>query len=520
MWETAENINKTVEAGKAYYNTLKLGCYYFNNWVSPESWSTIKYFGKENLEPILGFYRDGSPEVQEWHIRQAKQHGISFWVFDWYYDVASRTVPAGDAALDIGFLNAQSCSGMEFAIMWCNEEPDVSGWSEESLLDMTKIICERYLSKSNYLKTPDGRNYFEITRPDRLIDRFGLEKTNEILKKMNDAASGYGGFYYVAIKYPTDADAAELKAAGFDALTLYSYNNDGAPEGAESAPYDLILPAVEPIIRHGSESGILPLIPCVSPNWDSRPWAGLGGRGSWRTGSTPELFGEMCSSLAGYADPELNMMLVGTWNEFGEGSHIEPTVAKGCRYLDAMQKALFPESYTEHDVMMPCEDEKQRFDFPDIPPVIPEKEADGNLVINPVFERGYGWELFSSGDMEYSPDCISGSRSLMIASGTAGVKSKYLIGISRDDVLEIRARVKGRAHLRCALFDTEGDWQRRYCSFGKESYCDTDTWTFISGKIRGADIDAAYVDVEIVSDGNGDVLVDMVEARIQEECVK
>lgn len=34
-------------------------------------------------------------------------------------------------------------------------------------------------------------------------------------------------------------------------------------------------------------------------------------------------------ALQKYTDPGLNMMLIGTWNEFGEGSHIEPTVAKG-----------------------------------------------------------------------------------------------------------------------------------------------------------------------------------------------
>lgn len=178
---------------------------------------------------------------------------------------------------------ASNRDDMEFAIMWCNEEKDISSWSEESLVDMTRIICEKYLSKGNYLKTSDGQNIFVMTRPDRLISHFGKEGAKSILKKMDEAAAEYGGFYYIGIKYPTVADATELKDVGFEALTLYSYSTEGIPTGAMEASYDKILPYVEPIIRAGDKADILPIIPCVSPNWDSRPWADLGDRGTWRT---------------------------------------------------------------------------------------------------------------------------------------------------------------------------------------------------------------------------------------------
>lgn len=151
-----------------------------------------------------------------------------------------------------------------------------------------------------------------MTRPDRLISHFGKEGAKSILKKMDEAAAEYGGFYYIGIKYPTVADATELKDVGFEALTLYSYSTEGIPTGAMEASYDKILPYVEPIIRAGDKADILPIIPCVSPNWDSRPWADLGDRGTWRTGSTPELFAEMCTTLRKYVDPELNMMMIGT----------------------------------------------------------------------------------------------------------------------------------------------------------------------------------------------------------------
>ncbi len=504
----AQKKDASVQSG------VKLGCYYFNNWVSPEVWSSIKYFKDEHLEPVLGYYRDESAEVQEWHIRQATQHGISFWVFDWYYDVVSRTVPYADAALDCGFLNASNCNDMEFAIMWCNEEKDISGWTEEALLDMAHIICERYLTKSNYLKTQDGRNYFEITRPDRLIDHFGLQGTSAILKKMNEAAAEYGGFYYVTVKYPTDDDAAELKEAGFHALTLYSYNNDGAPDGAVSAPYEKILPAIEPILQTAVKSAILPVIPCVSPNWDSRPWSGLGGRGSWRTGSTPELFAEMCTALRKYIDPELNMMLIGTWNEFGEGSHIEPTVAKGCKYLDAVQKALFPDTCTEHEVMLPSEEEKARMDYSDIPPIHPERECDGNLVVNPSFERDYGWGTFGIGEMKYSEDCTDGKRSFVLTPVQMGIKSKYLIKVEPRVAYHISVWVKGKADMQCALFDRDQMWLKKYEVFdGYAQSRDPSKWVHLKGTFVNTDEEIAFIDIEVKNEGEEDVLVDFAEVR-------
>ncbi len=499
---------------------VRLGCYYFNSWTAPEDWSRIKYFEDEKIEPVIGYYRLGSKEVMEWHIKQATQHGISFWVFDWYFDVASQKVSEQNIAVDSSFEAASNRDDMEFAIMWCNEEKDISAWSEESLVGMAELICERYLSKGNYLKTPDGRNLFFMTRPDRLISHFGKDGAAAVLKKMNEVAAEYGGFCYVGIKYPTDADAAELKSVGYDALTLYSYSTEGIAPGEKSAPYEKILKYVEPIIRAGNKSGILPIIPCVSPNWDSRPWADLGDRGTWRTGSTPELFAEMCAAMRKYADPGLNMMMVGTWNEFGEGSHIEPTVGKGCSYLDAMQKALFPEAYSEHTVLTPTDEEKNVMDFDEIPPLNHDSD-DGNLIVNPGFEKDYGWVAFGSGDMTYSDDCTGGERSLILTVGQRGVKSRSLIPIEQGVTYTVSVWVKGNAYMQCALFDKDGTWiNGRYSKFGSTGQSKNNgEWNLLTGTLTIRNSEVAFVDFEIVNANasEGDVLIDDADFRIRKD---
>lgn len=349
--------------------SIKVGCYYFTNWESEKKWTSVKAFKTVDLEPILGYYKDGLPEVQDWHIGQATEHGISFWIFDWYYDIAkNRGYRKNNVALDQGFLHASRRKEMEFAVMWCNEESDFTGYTEQQLLDMVKTMGEHYLHLDNYLKTPDGRNVVSMTRPDRLIGQFGYEGTKKLLQAMHEEAKPWGGLFFMTIKYPTVEELRLLKNAGFDACTLYSYSNEGMKPGQLEGPYNAILPWVEPIWRSGFENGALPVVPLVSPNWDSRPWAGLGGRGTWRSGSTPEKFEQMCNALKAYVDPYLNLALVGTWNEFGEGSHIEPTKLHGCSYLDALQRAFFPERYKPHSVAVPTESELAFLDYDDIPP--------------------------------------------------------------------------------------------------------------------------------------------------------
>lgn len=495
---------------------VRLGCYYFNNWVSPEVWSSIKDFEEVDIEPVLGYYRDEDPKVQEWHIKQARQHDISFWVFDWYYDLTTDTILRNNAALDDGFLNASNCEEMDFALLWCNEEKDTSGYTEEKVMIMTQQICEKYLSKPNYLKTSDGENILVMTRPDRLIEVFGLQGTKSILKKMDQAAEPYGGFYFVGVKFPTEMDMKQLKACGFDATTLYSYNDQGMPAGAQEAPYAKVLPAVEPIIRAGDKADILPIIPMVSPRWDSRPWADLPGRGTWRSDATTEVFAEMCTTLRKYADPKLNMMFVGTWNEFGEGSYIEPTTLYGCDYLDAMQKALFPNSYKEHELLKPTDAEKESMVYKDIPPSNVAKEADGNLAINPSFERGYGWVAFGPGEIKYSNDCVDGEQSLVLTKDQKGLKCNNLIAIEPNVTYSISAWVKGDADMVCALFDKDGVWNNDYYKFDEAAQSrGSSDWVQLKGTFTNTDANVAFIDVEIAneSESGADVLIDMIEVR-------
>jgi len=81
------------------------------------------------------------------------QHGVSFFVFDWYCDYHSGAVPGHDRALDQGFLNAQHRDLMDFAVLWCNEEgPNSEPYTEAKMLLLGKTLGERRFRRPSYLR--------------------------------------------------------------------------------------------------------------------------------------------------------------------------------------------------------------------------------------------------------------------------------------------------------------------------------------------------------------------------------
>lgn len=485
----------------------RIGSFYFPGWYTADRWAPILEYG--GRDPVLGFYRDALPEVQDWHIRQATQHGISFWVFDWYYDSHTGTVEEGNAALESGFLHAKLRDRMDFALMWCNEEAGVPDYTEEGILRMVKQMRERYLSRSNYLRTPDGRRVLVISRPDRLITRFGMDGTRALLQKMIAAVRDEGGLFFVAITDPGVKDLSELQRIGFDSYTLYCYSGQGLPPGAKNGPYATVLPAAHAMWERGAQSKTLPQIPTVSPDWDSRAW--YGDSATWRSDPTPQTFEALCRTIKPYIDPKLGMALVGTWNEFGEGTCIEPTRQRGYAYLDTLQRVFFPNA-PRHTHQTPTSSELARMDYDDIPAHLEEQLArqEGNLVIDPGFERDWGWSYFGGGPLQFTASPVhSGHRALVLTKAQGGVKSQVLepgiawpgrwsnrIPIDPGGRWRISAWVQGRAELTCALFDKNGAWLQRYghIATGGQS----GAWQELTGTLSADTLDAAYFDIEIV----------------------
>ncbi len=71
-----------------------VGAHYFPGWKEgthfvpwpgeTQAWGWYKIEPYLNRTPLLGYYDEGSPEVADWEIKWALEHGISYFVYCWY----------------------------------------------------------------------------------------------------------------------------------------------------------------------------------------------------------------------------------------------------------------------------------------------------------------------------------------------------------------------------------------------------------------------------------------------------
>ena len=83
------------------------------------------------------------------------------------------------------------------------------------------------------------------------------------------------------------------------------------------------------------------VIPTMMPNWDHTPRSGSGGYVFHN--STPKLFKrhvEMVLETIKDKSEEERLVFIKSWNEWGEGNHLEPDLRYGMAYLEKLKEVL------------------------------------------------------------------------------------------------------------------------------------------------------------------------------------
>ena len=81
--------------------------------------------------------------------------------------------------------------------------------------------------------------------------------------------------------------------------------------------------------------------PCVIPNWDNTPRSGQ--RGLVLTQATPRRFaGQVRRALEVLErlPAERRLLFVKSWNEWAEGNYLEPDLASGHGFLEALRATV------------------------------------------------------------------------------------------------------------------------------------------------------------------------------------
>lgn len=318
---------------------------------------------RQPRKPKWGYFNEADPKMQEKIIRTATKYGVNTFIFDWYwYDGRPFLEDVVNA-----FLKARNCGKMKFYLMWANHtansywdrnEPDKSKvyWhgetSREAFDRFTSHLIEDYFKRPNYY-TIDGKPVFSIYELSTFIKGMGgMEAAKDALDAFRSqcVAAGLKGVHIQAILWselpkslsgvPGDASDTQdntVKYLGIESLTNYQW--------CHFVPLKEYDKWGEEAIRKWEEfdrSFDVPYFPHVSIDWDNNPrfpgpaWPAV-------TGVTPERFETFLRKAKEYADghpDQKPLITINAWNEWSEGSYLEPDTVYGYKFLKAVKKVF------------------------------------------------------------------------------------------------------------------------------------------------------------------------------------
>lgn len=335
-------------AGAQAASPYQLGIYYYPGW-SPgikgpdqaDTWVAIKKFPER--EPMLGWYRDDHSLTLNRQIDWMADAGINFVVFDWYWEAGK---PAKQTSV-LAFLGSTKRSRMKYSLLWANhtaEPKSVAEWDA-----MVDFWIANHMKNPEFLRI-DGKPALFIFSPDVMRTQataIGVT-TKQLLDRARGRATAAGlpGIYFVlgvmASRYWVLDYAVR---SGFDALSAYNYHfaiaGEESTKGPISESYDQLDKAYRTQWEWILKNSQLPYFTPMTSGWDKRPWGGSTPAAHDNSVSTPETFESHLRAAKALMDayPERSKRtgMLCCWNEFGEGSYIEPTKRHGMRYLEKVQ---------------------------------------------------------------------------------------------------------------------------------------------------------------------------------------
>lgn len=332
------------------YSDYDVGIYYFPGWNLDSHWDPIRNFPERM--PALGYYAEGAPQVLDWQIKWAVEHGVSFFAVDWsWYGQGMPTTELGEQPNP--FLQAYFASTyhdyIKYCIAYAGNSPTTNAESISDLLTITQAWINEYFSEPGYYMI-NGAPVVFVLDPGGLDSNLGgsakqgLEAARQLAK-----AQGYNGIYFIAATNDVgfaseinETQLAQLFADGYDALSGYGSDRAGTDDPDES-PYTLAVSGIGSLWDAYISASTAPYLIPTSPGFDLRPWATFDAPFSLvRTGSTAALFQQMLQSAKTRMDSGKSppILLVEAWNELGEGSYVEPDAGRGFSYLDAIRSVF------------------------------------------------------------------------------------------------------------------------------------------------------------------------------------
>ncbi|KPK87866.1 MAG: hypothetical protein AMS27_01155 [Bacteroides sp. SM23_62_1] len=328
--------------------------------------------------PAWGFTDEADPDVMAYKIAVAVDHGIDAFIFDWYYYNDGLFL---ERAIEEGFFGAKNRDWIKFGLMWANhdwlnihpvsvsdyqsaEGPELlypGAITPETWEQMTDYVIETYFKHLSYWFI-DGAPYFSIYDLTKFLESFGsVEATatavNSFRAKVKNA--GFADLHLNAVIWGntilpgpektivTDINQL-LQQVGFNSASSYVWVHYVKPD----FPVHDYLNARYTYFNFAekiADSLDLPYYPNVTIGWDpsprtekDEPWEDLGYpfTGVFINNEPANVKQALLRAkeyLANHREAD-GILQINCWNEWTEGSYLEPDTAYGMEYLEAIKE--------------------------------------------------------------------------------------------------------------------------------------------------------------------------------------
>lgn len=370
----------------------EIAAYYFPNFhtdAKQEKWfganwtewellkaATPRFVGHQQPKiPLWGYEDEANPLVMAKKIDAAADHGMTAFIFDWYW---FDNEPFLQRALEEGFLKAENNHKLQFSLMWANHSGWLNNFPADKNLNPAKLadgrmdyerftaatdyMINQYLSQSNYWRV-DGGLYLSFYELDTLVeDLGGIVQTHKALEEFRNKVrdAGLGELHLNAIMTTYKILSSEtaggvmnelLNQLGFNSATSYVWLHHQEMNEFPFSAYSEYRQRNELDFTKLASSYTLPYYPHVTMGWDSSPRTKQSDAYEnlsypftpILSGNTPEEFQKALESAKEYFDAgslKQNILTINAWNEWTEGSYLEPDLINGMGYLEAIRNVF------------------------------------------------------------------------------------------------------------------------------------------------------------------------------------
>lgn len=368
--KTCENYDVAAYFWPAYHDEERSREVFWRKGIG--EWEIIKQ-GDPRFEghyqprvPLWGYEMDDDPKVMEKKINAATDHGINIFIFDWYWYDGK---PLLEESLNEGFLKAKNADKMKFYLMWANHDvwgyqwnhniynPDTILWQGEvdwkNFRSLVDRVIKQYFTQPGYFRI-DDKPVFSLWSIIELVQSFkSLDGTKEALDYFRQEVekAGFKGLHIQLSGYNYGKDGrpqllpetlAEGKSVneivselGINSITTYNWGGGT----------DYITLGERSILWRNNWDSLrtIPYFPNVAIGYDDSPRFPERGKGVVHINNSPESFAAYLQKAKEYSanhPGQPRLITINSWNEWTEGSYLEPDMKWGYSYLEAVKKVM------------------------------------------------------------------------------------------------------------------------------------------------------------------------------------